>query len=266
MALPAPSSTTAAVVTGASSGIGADLARDLAGRGHNVVLVARRADRLEALAAELVEAHGVRAEAVACDLIDPEAVRALPGRIEALGLTVDILVNNAGYGSAGQFVDLDARSESDMVRLNCETVVALTGHYAPAFVERRTGAILVVASEAGMQPIPGQATYGATKAFALSFAEALHTEVSHLGVAVTALCPGPVATEFASRAGMEDAFGQVPAFARVASPDCARAGIDGLVKNKRVVVPGLAIRAVGVAGRHTPRAVLLPLMKRFYPV
>ena len=117
-----------------------------------------------------------------------------------------------------------------------------------------------------MQPLPGQATYGASKAFALSFAEALHTELSHLGIAVTALCPGPVATEFAQQAGMEEVFDTVPGFARVSSPDCARAAIEGLVKNKRVVVPGLAIRAAGLAGRHTPRAVLLPLLKRFYPV
>src|SRR4051812_40458697 len=177
MSLPTPSTSTAALVTGASSGIGADLARDLAGRGHNVVLVARRADRLEALAAELRDKHGVRAEALACDLTDSVALEALPGRIEALGLTVDILINNAGYGSAGQFIDLDARSEAMMVRLNCEAVVALSGAYAPAFVQRGAGAILVVASEAGMQPIPGQATYGATKAFALSFTEALHTEL-----------------------------------------------------------------------------------------
>jgi short-subunit dehydrogenase len=265
MALPAPSASTAALVTGASSGIGADLARDLAGRGHNVVLVARRLDRLEALAAELHDAHGVRAEALDADLVDPEAVLALPGRVEALGLTVDVLVNNAGYGSAGQFVDLDTRTEAEMVRLNCETVVALTGAYAPGFAERRSGAILVVASSAGMQPIPGQATYGASKAFALSFAEALHTELSDKGVAVTALCPGPIDTEFAQRAGLTEAFSGVPAFARVSSAECARAGIEGLVRNKRVVVPGLPIRAVTVAGRHTPRAVLLPLMKRFYP-
>jgi short-subunit dehydrogenase len=131
---------------------------------------------------------------------------------------------------------------------------------------RGGGAILIVASSAGMQPIPGQATYAASKAFALSFAEALHAELSDRGVAVTALCPGPIDTEFAQRAGLGDAFGQVPSFARVSSPDAARAAIEGLANNKRVVVPGLAIRAVGVAGRHTPRAVLLPLMKRFYPV
>src|SRR6185369_24764 len=117
MALPAPSATTAALITGASSGIGADLARELAGRGHNVVLVARRLDRLEELAQQLRDEHAIRAEALAADLIDPEAVRSLPGRVDALGLQVDILINNAGYGSAGQFVELDTRSETDMVRL-----------------------------------------------------------------------------------------------------------------------------------------------------
>jgi short-subunit dehydrogenase len=267
MALPEPSSSTAALVTGASSGIGADLARDLAGRGHNVVLVARRADRLETLAQELVAAHGVRAEALACDLTDPAALTALPGRVEALGLEVSILINNAGYGSAGQFVDLDQQAETDMVRLNCEAVVALSGAYAPKLVAREGGgAILVVASSAGMQPIPGQATYAASKAFALHFSEALHTELSHLGVAVSALCPGPVDTEFAERAGLTEAFAGVPSFARVSSADCAKAAIDGLARNRRVIVPGLAIKGVTMSGRYTPRAVLLPLMKRFYPV
>jgi uncharacterized protein len=267
MALPEPSSSTAALVTGASSGIGVDLARQLAQRGHNVVLVARRADRLEALAAELTQQHGIRAEALACDLIDPDATDALPGRVEALGLEVSVLINNAGYGSAGQFAELDVQGEADMVRLNCEAVVRLSGAYVPKLIARDGGgAILIVASSAGMQPIPGQATYAASKAFALSFAEALHTELSHLGVAVSALCPGPVATEFAARAGLTEAFNSVPSFARVSSEECAKAAIDGLSKNKRVVVPGLAIKGATFSGRYTPRAVLLPLMKRFYPV
>jgi short-subunit dehydrogenase len=267
MALPEPSPTTAALITGASSGIGADLARELASRGHGVVLVARRADRLEALAAELREAHGVRAEALACDLTDPEAVRALPARVEALGLEVSILINNAGYGSAGQFADLDVQGESDMVRLNCEAVVALSGAYVPKLIAREGGgAILVVASSAAMQPIPGQATYAASKAFALSFAEGLHTELSHLGVAVSALCPGPVETEFAARAGLTEAFDNLPSFARVSSPDCAKTAIDGLARNKRVIVPGVAIKATVLGARLSPHSVLLPLMKRFYPV
>jgi short-subunit dehydrogenase len=265
MALPAPSPSTAALVTGASSGIGADLARELASRGHAVVLVARRAERLEALAAELREAHGVRAEALSADLIDPEAVAALPERVAALGLEIDILINNAGYGSAGQFVDLDGRSESEMVRLNCEAVVALCGAYTPSMVQRGTGAILIVASSAGIQPIPGQATYAASKAFALSFAEALHTELSHLGVAVTALCPGPIDTEFADRAGLTEAFASLPSFARVSSVACSKTAINGLARNRRVVVPGVAIKASAVSARYTPHAVLLPLLKRFYP-
>ncbi|HEU4974764.1 MAG TPA: SDR family oxidoreductase [Baekduia sp.] len=266
MSLPAPSPESTALVTGASSGIGADLARQLAARGHGVVLVARRADRLEALAEELRAQHGVRAEALACDLADPEARDALPGRVEALGLTVDVLVNNAGYGSAGQFVDLDVAAETDMVRLNCEAVVALSGAYAPQMAQRGRGAILIVASSAGMQPIPGQATYAASNAFALSFSEALHTELGPRGVAVTALCPGPVNTEFAARAGLSEAFAQVPRFARVSSEDCARAGIEGLARGRRVVVPGAPIKVMTIAGHHTPRSVLLPLMRRFYPV
>lgn len=266
MSLPAPSPQSTALITGASSGIGAELARELARRGHGVVLVARRVERLEALAEELRSAHGIRAEALACDLVDPAARDALPGRVEALGLRVDILVNNAGYGSAGQFVDLDVGAETDMVRLNCEAVVALSSAYAQQMVGRGSGGILIVASSAGMQPIPGQATYAASKAFALSFSEALHTELGPRGVAVTALCPGPVDTEFAARAGLEDAFAQVPRFARVSSEDCARLAVDGLDRGRRVVVPGIPIKAMTIAGHHTPRSVLLPLMRRFYPV
>lgn len=266
MPLPAPSPDTTALITGASSGIGADLARELARRGHGVTLVARREDQLRRLADELHGQHGVRAEVVPCDLTDPEARDALPARVADLGLTVDILINNAGYGSAGDFVALDRSREAAMVRLNCEAVVALTGSYAPDFAQRGSGAVLVVASSAGFQPLPGQATYGATKAFALSFAEALHAELRAAGVAVTALCPGPVDTEFAVRAGIQGAFEQAPGFVKVPSAEVARQAIEGLAKNRRVVVPGLPIRAMGVAGRFTPRALLLPALRRFYPV
>jgi short-subunit dehydrogenase len=265
MALPTPTATSTALVTGASSGIGADRARELAARGHGVTLVARREDRLQALAGELRDAHGVRAEVLACDLADPEARDALPGRIAALGLTVEVLVNNAGYGSAGRFVALDAAKETGQVRLNCEAVVALTHAFAPGMVERGRGAILVVASSAGFQPLPGQATYGASKAFALSFAEALHGELGVHGIAVTALCPGPVHTEFMEVADATELASSAPGFAWVDSDECARQAVDGLVKNRRVVVPGLAIKVATLAGQHTPRALLLPLLKRFYP-
>jgi short-subunit dehydrogenase len=262
--VPSPDAT--ALVTGASSGIGVDLARELAERGHGVTLVARRESRLQDVAAELRERHGVRVEVLACDLLDAPARDALPARVAELGLTVSVLVNNAGYGTAGRFVELDAKREVDMVRLNCEAVVALTAAYAPQMSERRSGAILVVASSAGVQPIPGQATYAASKAFALSFAEALHAELRSRDVSVTALCPGPVETEFAAVADMEDAFSNAPSFSVVSAADCARQAIDGLDHNKRVVTPGLAIRAAGLAGRYTPHSVLFPIMKRVYRV
>ncbi|MDE3069351.1 MAG: SDR family oxidoreductase [Acidobacteriota bacterium] len=264
--LPGPAQDTAALVTGASSGIGADLARELAGRGHNVVLVARRLDRLKALADEIATGHGVRAEALACDLMDPAKRDQLSGRVTKLGLTVEVLVNNAGYGSGGPFERLDTEGECGIVRLNCEAVVALTSTYARQFVERGRGAILIVASSAGMQPIPRQATYAASKAFALSFGEALHAEMRPHHVAVSSLCPGPVETEFAETAGITEAFARVPGFARVSAADCARQAIAGLAANRRVVVPGLVTKALTLSGRLTPNAVLLPAMERFYPV
>ncbi|MTD43609.1 SDR family NAD(P)-dependent oxidoreductase [Conexibacter sp. W3-3-2] len=266
MSLPKPAASDAALVTGASSGIGVDIARELAQRGHALVLVARREDRLAAVAQELRDAHGVRVEVLACDLADPAARDALPDRVAALGLEVSILVNNAGYGTVGEIGTVDAAKETGQVRLNCEAVVALSTAYVPAMVARGEGAILVVASSAGFQPIPGQATYAATKAFALSFSEGLHTELKDKGVAVTALCPGPVETEFAAVAGAEELFANAPSFAMVSAAEVARQAVAGLESNRRVVVPGAAIKAVTLGGRYTPRAVLLPLMKRFYPV
>ncbi len=266
MPLPVPAPDATALITGASSGIGVDLARQLAQRGHGVTLVARREERLRTVADELSSRYGVRAEVLACDLADATARDALPARVEQLGLTVNVLVNNAGYGTAGPFIELDVAREVDMVRLNCEAVVALTGVYAPQMAARDRGAILIVASSAGVQPIPNQATYAASKAFALSLSEALHVELRKHGVVVTALCPGPVETEFAAVADMEKAFSNAPSFSLVSPEECARQAIDGLDNNKRVVTPGLAIRAVGIAGRYTPHSVLLPMIRKFYPV
>ncbi len=265
MALPPPTADHAALVTGASSGIGVDIARELAGRGHGVVLVARREDRLTAVAQELREEHGVRVEVLACDLADPQARDALPGRVQELGLTVSILVNNAGYGTVGDVGTVELDREVGQVRVNCEAVAALTAVYVPQMVARRSGAILVVASSAGFQPIPGQATYAASKAFALSFAEALHAELTGRGIAVTALCPGPVETEFAAVADAQELFSTAPGFTLVSSPEVARQAVEGLEANRRVVVPGMAMRLATLSGRYTPRAVLLPVLKRFYP-
>lgn len=266
MPLPTPSADTTALITGASSGIGVDLARELAGRGNNVVLVARREERLRALAEELAAQHGVRADVLACDLQDPAARDALPGRVAELGLRVSVLLNNAGYGSAGRFQDLDVASETGMVRLNCEAVVALTHAYAGEMAERREGAILIVASSAGFQPLPRQATYGASKAFALSFSEALHAELKPVGVHVTALCPGPVETEFAEAGGIHGFDEVMPKPLWVSAAKVAEQAVDGLAANKRIVAPGLGTRVMTLAGHYTPRAVLLPVMRRFYPL
>lgn len=265
MALPAPSVDTAALITGASSGIGVDLAKELAQRGHNLVLVARRKDKLDELAAEL-QTKSLRVETLSCDLTDPDALAALPEQIEALGLRVTVLVNNAGYGSAGSFAKLDGDTEARMVRLNCEAPVALTSVYVPQMVAAGEGAILNVASSAGFQPIPFQATYAATKAFMLNWSDAINAELGPKGVSVTALCPGPVETEFAQVAGLEDAFDNAPSISKVSAEEVARQAIEGLEKGRRNVIPGLAIRVAANAGRVSPRSILLPVMKRFYRV
>jgi short-subunit dehydrogenase len=266
MSLPTPHPDSTCLITGASSGIGSEMARQLAAREHGVTLVARRADRLEDLAEEIRDTHGVRAEAMSCDLTDSAARAALLDRVADAGLRVDVLVNNAGFGSAGDFPDLDGDAEVRMVQTNCEAVVGLSHGVVSGMVERGAGAILIVASSAGFQPIPRQATYAASKAFALSFSEALSSELGKRGVTVTALCPGPVRTEFMEVADMEAAAEAAPGFVWIGAEECARAGIEGLENGKRVVVPHLPIRASVSLSRYTPHSVLLPLIKRFYPV
>ena len=265
MALPAPSPTSTALVTGASAGIGVEIARDLARRGQGVTLVARRIGPMEVLAKELAAAHGVRVEVVACDLSDAAARDALVEDIAGRGLTVEILVNNAGFSNSGPFATLDRESELRMIRTNIEAVVDLTARYLPGMIERKRGAILNVASTASYQPIPGQATYAASKSFVLSFTEAVHAEAGGAGVTLTALCPGPVKTEFADVAGMTNVESSLPDFAWVPPAEVARAGMAALAAGKRVVIPGPLNVATSVMGRLTPRGILLPLMKRFYP-
>jgi uncharacterized protein len=267
MALPPPAPGSTCLVTGASSGIGADLARSLARRGHGAVLVARRSERLEELAEELREEHGVRAETISCDLADPAARDRLGGQIDDLGLTVEVLVNNAGFGSGGLFQTLDHARELEMVRLNVEAVVALCARYVPAMVDRGQGAVLNVASIAAYQPLPYQATYSATKAFVLTFSEALSADLHGTGVQVTALCPGPVPTEFGQNAGIDDGEWEgIPGFVLTSPEHNAAAAVSGMEKGRRVVVPGPLNQVTSVAGHFTPRSVLLGLVRRFYPV
>jgi short-subunit dehydrogenase len=264
MALPAPSDRSAALVTGASSGIGSDIARSLARRGHNVVLVARREDRLADLALELSDAHDVDARTVGCDLQDREARAAMLAALPELGLRIDGLVNNAGFGSGGRFQDLDGEREAEMVRLNCEAVVALCGHFAPKMVEHGEGAILNVASTSAFQPLPTMATYSASKAFVLNFTQALGADLAGTGVSTTALCPGPVKTEFIGAASLDREASALPEFVWESSIDVAEAGVEGMEKGRGVVIPGAINRLTSIGGQHVPRSIFTSVARRVY--
>ena len=267
MSLPEPTSTSAALVTGASAGIGTEIAKLLAARGYTLVLVARRKDRLNALADELADQFGARAETIAADLSKPTPRGRIPARIEELGLEVEVLINNAGFATGGEpFYEADPDREIEQVRVDVEAVVALTSAFLPAMVERGRGAILNVASTAGMQPMPYSAGYSAAKAYVLTFSEAIHQEVRGRGVTVTALAPGPVDTDFWQISGWEVTGGQtfesaVPRQAWVTAEAAASAGVKGLEAGRRVVVPGLPIRATMLAAQYLPHALKLPAIE-----
>ena len=238
-----------ALVTGASAGLGEEFARQIAARGWRLVLVARRRDRLDALASELGNAR-----AVALDLGEPGASAALMADLAAASEHVELLVNNAGFGLVGRVAEQDPARLRGMIDLNCGALAELARAVAPGMIERRSGAILNVASTAAFQPGPGMAVYFATKAFVLSFSEALHEEMKPHGVTVTALCPGPTATEFGSVAGFRKsgAFDKFSA----SSPGVVRAGLDGLAAGRAVVIPGLLNKAGAQGHRLLPRAAL----------
>jgi short-subunit dehydrogenase len=243
------------VITGASSGIGEEFARQLAAKGHGVFLVARREDRLRELAAEVQREYDVRAEFLACDLADPAERQRLREEVANRGLDVGILVNNAGFTTVGDVHENPDR-QLGMVRVNVEALVDLTTMWLPGMTERGSGAVIQVASVAGFQPIPVQSVYAATKAFVLHFSEATAAELKGTGVTMTALCPGPVETEFVEAGGFKhDNMG--PSFVWSSAADVARAGIEGAEKGKRVVLPGAVARVSAKLGRHAPRSVVL---------
>lgn len=264
MGLPAASTATTALVTGASSGIGAAIARELAAGGHALALVARREERLRSLATELTDAHGVSVEVLPCDLGDAGERDRLVSSLNAGGRSVELLVNNAGYGSRGEFVTNDRERMVGMVRLNVEAVVDLTARFLPGMSERGRGAVINIASTAAFQPMPGAATYGASKAFVLSFSEAIRTELRGSGVSVTAVCPGPVKTEFTDAAGMSGVESSTPDAIWMSAEEIASAALAGAEAGKRVVVPGALNRAQSILGQHSPRAVALPLIQRVW--
>ncbi len=242
------------LVTGASSGIGEELARRFAADGAELVLVARSEERLRRLAAELNERHGVAARVEAVDLAAPGAVAALCERLAADGVAVDVLVNNAGYGARGAVAELDLERQLGMVRLNVEALTALTRRLLPGMLERRRGGILNVASTAAFQPGPFMAVYYATKAYVQSFTEALAEELRGTGVTVTSLAPGPTLTGFQKEAEMEGTLlfklGPMPA------GPVARAGHRAFRRGKVVVIPGIGNRLLAFSTRLTPRWLL----------
>jgi uncharacterized protein len=264
MAFPEPTGSGTALITGASSGIGAAIARELAKRGHSVSLVARREERLRSLAAELESEHGTEAAVIGCDLGDAGQRDRLASELASSGRAVEILVNNAGFGSRGEFVSNDRERMLDMVRLNVEAVVDLTSRFLPGMVERGRGAVINLGSVAAFQPLPGSATYAASKAFVLSFSEAIRTEQRGSGVSVTAVCPGPVKTEFTEAAGMTGVESTTPDLFWMSAEEIARHAVEGAESDKRVVVPGALNRAQSLAGQHTPRALMLPLADRIW--
>jgi uncharacterized protein len=238
-----------ALVTGASAGIGEQFARILAERDNDLVLVARDRARLEALAKEVEQAHRVDVEVLPADLVDAEQLAV----VEQRAADVDTLVNNAGFGSFGSFHELDIDTETKEVQLNVVAVVRLTHAAARGMTTRGKGGILNVASLAGFQPTPNNATYAATKAFVLSFTQAVHDELTGTGVSVSALAPGFTKTEFQTRASFDSS--SVPGFMWQDAEPVARAGLDGLAKNRAVVVPGAMYRVAAALTSVTPPAV-----------
>ncbi|HEX6219163.1 MAG TPA: SDR family oxidoreductase [Sphingomicrobium sp.] len=236
-------------MTGASAGLGVEFARQLSARGYRLILAARRKDRLDALAEEIGNARSI-----AIDLSEPAAAARLVAGCDQAGEQIDLLVNNAGFGLRGAFARLDAARQREMIDLNIGALTDLCRLVAPRMVERRTGAILNVASTAAFQPGPKMAVYFASKAYVLSFTEALHEELKPHGVKVSALCPGPTRTEFGEVAG----FGDDSRFDRIAmkADEVVRIGLDGLEANKAVVITGKLNWAGAVGTRFLPRSTI----------
>jgi uncharacterized protein len=262
MALPPPTLDATVVVTGASAGIGAELARELARRNYNLVLAARREERLRELAEDLRRSHGIHADIETGDLTDADARRELVARLQAGDREIVGVCNNAGFGTVTSLVKSDLEREQQVVRLNVEAVHHLTGAFLPRMVERGAGAILNVASTAAFQPLPGFATYAASKAFVQSFSEAVHAELGGTGVSVTCLFPGFTHTEFVDNAGPGVKASTIPEVFWMEAPDVARTGIDAMIAGRRTAIPGLKNRAAMLGGRMTPRTVLLPLVRQ----
>jgi len=244
-----------AVITGASGGIGEAFARLLASEGYDLVLAARSVDRLESLARELNSTHGIDARAMRSDLAEPGAARVLARDIRGSGRPVSLLVNNAGFGTFGEFRSMDPDRIRDMIQVNITALTELTRALLPDLIERGSAGILNVASTAAFLPGPLMAVYFATKAYVLSFGEALREELRGTGVTVTTLCPGPTTSGFQTAAGMEKS-GLVRGRRLMSAEKAAAAGYRGLVRGRSLVIPGIANRIQAFSPRLAPRALL----------
>lgn len=249
-----------AVVTGASAGVGKALATELAAGGANLVLTARRVERLEQLAASLRAQHGIRAEVCRADLAKPQGPQEVFDFCRQKHIDADILINNAGFGRYGEFRGADLARLLDMVQVNCAAVVALTRLFLPAMVERRRGYVLIVASTAGFQAVPYLTTYGATKGFDLLFAEGLAEEMRPYGVRVCVLCPGSTESEFAQVAGQPERTVRVQETAE----KVARTGLRALAAGKHCVISGMSNRLGMEVQRLLPRRLVTGMTAKMF--
>jgi short-subunit dehydrogenase len=248
------------LITGASAGIGAELARIFASNGHRVALVARRADRLATLAGEIVAAGGKAPIVIPCDLEQPDAGDRIAAALNAEGVEVAYVVNNAGFGLFGDANELDRAEQLGIIAVNIRALTDLSLRFSDSVIRHR-GGILNVGSVAGFLPGPGMAIYYASKAYVLSFTEALRQELAPRGVRVTVLCPGPVATEFQGRAGFRPGLDM--GALNVSAADVAMQGYRGLMANKRAVLPGFGIKIVPFLLRLLPRGFIAAAVGRF---
>ncbi len=248
------------LITGASAGIGAELARIFAAKGYRVALIARRADRLSELANEITAAGGAAPIVIACDLEASDAGEVIAKALAAADVEVEYIVNNAGYGLFGNAVDLDLAAQLGIIAVNVRALTDLSLRFSESVI-RHHGGILNIGSIAGFLPGPGMAVYYASKAYVLSFTEALRQELAPYGVRVTVVCPGPVPTEFQSRAGFRPGFDS--AILNVSAKEVARQAYAGLMANKRAVMPGLGVKLVPPLLRLFPRSFILAAVGRF---
>ncbi|MEH2612437.1 SDR family NAD(P)-dependent oxidoreductase [Bradyrhizobium sp. AZCC 1693] len=248
------------LITGASAGIGTELARVFASHGHRVALVARRADRLEALASEIKTAGGAAPIVIPCDLAQPDCGDRIAEALTASGVEVEYIVNNAGFGLFGRAIQRDRSNQLEIIAVNVRALTDLSLRFSDHLIRHR-GGLLNVGSIAGFLPGPGMAVYYASKAYVLSFTEAMREELAPHGVRVTVLCPGPVPSEFQARAGFRPGFDS--AILNVSPADVAQQAYSGLMANKRAVLPGLGIKVVPFLLRLFPRSFILGAVGRF---